>query len=288
MAWSLYRWVWQVEAPLHIGMAPAGMLNRTRLYVPSRALWGALTAELARLGAQGFPEYEKVGAELREKTRLGYLYPAKAVNGQWMAWLPRYAECGVGLVWKREDGRAEDRRAKGEGERKFRMRLLITRPGTAIEPESASAAEGTLREFELISPYWRGDGTLFQRVALVGYIFCKDAAPELKPIQTLWVGGDARYGLGRLERVAWKPADSFFGEPVDLQGKEPVVKTSRVLAHTYVSTGGASLVGAMERLGGWDMPKGGLTIQELTWVPGSVSKNPQDFVIQEDGLWRMR
>lgn len=281
MAWSLYRWVWQVEAPLHIGTVPAGMLNRTRLYVPAQTFWGALTAELARLRAQGFPIYEEVGTELREKTRLSYLYPAEVVNGQWMAWLPRYKE-GEGLVWEREDGGDQEK-----GDRKFRKRLLVTRAGTAIEPESDSAAEDTLRELELISPFWLSDGTLFKRVALVGYIFCNNAMSDLKSIETLWVGGDIRYGLGRLRRVAWEPAENFFGEPVDLGGEGPVVKTSRVLAHVSVSTGSASLVGAMERLGGWDTRTGSLVIQGLTWAPGSVSKNTIDFVIQGNGLWRV-
>ena len=282
MSWSLYRWVWRLESPVHIGAAPAGMLNRTRLYVPARTLWGALTAELARAKATNFPDYQQIGEKLQRETRLSYLYPAEEIDGKWQVWLPLYQE-DAGLVWEHGDG-------KVEVERQFRIRLLITRPGTAIEPESDTAAEGTLREFELISPYWRGDGTSPQPVALVGYIFCKDAAlvQELKPIQTLWVGGDIRYGLGRLDRVVWGQADRFFGEPVDLQGEAPVVKSFRVLAHTLPSSDSARLVGAMERLGGWDMPTGGMKIQELTWAPGSVSKNLQDFVIQEDGLWHMR
>ncbi len=262
MAWSLYRWVWQVKSPLHIGMAPAGMLNRTRLYVPARTLWGALTAELARFGRPGFPEYKQVGDKLRKETRLSYLYPAEAVDGKWMAWFPQYQE-ETGLVWKREGGRTEE-------ERKFRMRLLITRPGTAIEPESDTAAEGTLREFELISPYWRSGEISPQPVALVGYIFVKDASLWKRPgsIRVLWLGGDTRYGLGQLERLTWEPADRFFGEETDLQGGDPVVTTSRVLAHTRPGSGEAPLVGSMERLGGWDMPTDGLKIQELTWALG--------------------
>lgn len=281
MAWLLYRWVWLVESPLHIGVVPAGMLNRTRLYVPASALWGALTAELARLRSQGFPDYERVGTELCEKTRLGYLFPAEKIDGQWRAWLPHYEERS-GLVWQREDGKTEE-------EQGFRRRLLITRPGTAIEPESDAAAEGTLREFELISTYWRSGGMSLQPVALVGYIFCVDTTlvQELEQIQFLWIGGDTRYGLGRLERVAWSKDEYFFGEPVDLQGVDPVVKSSCVLAHTHPCADNTPLVGAMELFGGWSGLTGKLTDRKLTWVPGSVSKNLQDFTIQEDGLWWM-
>lgn len=282
MVWSLYCLVWQVEAPLHIGVVPAGMLNRTRLYVPARTLWGALTAELARTKAVSFPEYQQIGEKLQRETRLSYLYPAEEIGGKWQVWLPRY-QGDAGLVWEREDGRVEV-------EWRFRMRLLNARPGTAIEPESDTAAEGTLREFEVISPYWRDEDSVPRPVALVGYIFCRDGEllQELEKVRVLWVGGDSRYGLGRLKQVTCQPADQFFKEAVDLQGDQPMVKTARVLAHTISSSGRARLVGAVERLGGWDMRTEDLVVQELTWVPGSVSKEPQDFEIQENGLWRMR
>ncbi|MDR5696080.1 MAG: hypothetical protein QN121_12545 [Armatimonadota bacterium] len=258
------------------------MLNRTRLYVPARTLWGALTAELARAKVTNFPDYQQIGEKLQREARLSYLYPAEEIDGKWQVWLPLYQE-DTGLVWEREDG-------KVEVERRFRMRLLITRPGTAIEPESDTAAEGTLREFELISPYWWDDRVSPRPVALVGYIFYKDAAllQELEPIQTLWVGGDIRYGLGRLDRVAWESADSFFGEKVDLRGEEPEIQTSRVLAHTRPPGGSTSLVGAMECLGGWDMPTGGMKTQDLTWAPGSRSKGACNFVVQKEGLWVMQ
>lgn len=49
MTWALHYWSWQLDGPLYVGAPPAGSLNRARLYVPARALWGAVTAELARL-----------------------------------------------------------------------------------------------------------------------------------------------------------------------------------------------------------------------------------------------
>jgi hypothetical protein len=68
VSWALFRWVWQLEGPLHVGMPPAGSINRTRLYVPARALWGALTAELARgeTSPGKDPEYQAFGAGLSE------------------------------------------------------------------------------------------------------------------------------------------------------------------------------------------------------------------------------
>ncbi|MHA2645363.1 MAG: hypothetical protein V2G47_02685 [bacterium JZ-2024 1] len=282
MAWELYRWVWRLESPLHIGVPPAGALNRTRLYVPARALWGALTAELARRqGPNQFPDYDSIGRSLQTNTRLSYLFPAEQVKGEWRAWLPYYRE-GQGLVWEREIDHEilEDRL--------FRMRLLITRPGTAIEPESDTAAEGTLREFELISPYWRDNGGAFKSVAMVGYLFCQDPnlRAEIDRIHELFVGGDTRYGLGRLIRIACDPVSQFFdGGRVNLQASSPVVTTERLLAHAIINSN-LSPLGGMECLAGWDMIQGRLKEGELVWVPGSRFLNGMlQFQLKDDGLW---
>ncbi|HXF06379.1 MAG TPA: hypothetical protein VNM72_13325 [Blastocatellia bacterium] len=283
MSWQLYRWVWQVESPLHIGAPPAGALNRTRLYVPARALWGAITAEIARCRSQNqFPDYEPIGRHIQSNVRLSYLFPAEQVNSQWRAWVPRYRD-GQGLVWERE----EDHQAMED--RRFRMRLLITRPGTAIAPESDTAAEGTLREFELINSYWREESEWFKPVAMVGYLFCKDAAlcAEICQVEELFVGGDTRYGLGHLTRIACELVSQFFdGIQVDLQADPPTVTTTRVLAHASIR-GGQRPVGAMECLGGWDLVQGGLRRAELVWAPGSCFDQNQFFKLQEDGLWQM-
>ncbi|WP_322798928.1 hypothetical protein [Thermoflexus sp.] len=280
MTWELYRWAWRLESPLHIGAPPAGALNRTRLYVPARTLWGALTAEIARRHSAGFPEYQAVGAQLQREARLSYLFPAELVGGRWRAWLPRYAE-GEGLVWQREEDSCslEDRA--------FRARLLFSRPGTAIAPESDTAEEGTLREFDLLNPYWKDDNQALRPVAMVGYFFCRDERiiRLVEEVQELFVGGDTRYGLGRLRRVAWDPASAFFnGDPVDLRGDSPETRTSRALAHVEAA-GSPEMRGALECIGGWDIAAG-LISPTLAWAPGSVTTAPQSFRIQEDGRWR--
>lgn len=285
MAWELYRWVWRLESPLHIGAPPAGALNRTRLYVPARALWGALTAEIARRRNQNqFPDYQSVGRSILLKTRLSYLFPAEQVNGKWKAWLPRYEE-GRGLVWEREGGR------EIRENRPFRMHLLITRPGTAIEPESDTASEGSLREFELISPYWRNAGSALKPVAMVGYLFCHDAnlCQEICDIQNLFVGGDARYGLGNVQRIACEQANNVFGAGVGLDGDEPRVEAKCALAHVEISRDACKeLLGQMEALARWDC--GTLTpLSNLLWTPGSVSvvERSKKFRVTSEGYWRL-
>jgi hypothetical protein len=287
MSWSLYRWVWRLEAPLAIGLPPSGSLNRCRLYVPARNLWGALTAELAQRQATGFPVYVKVGADVRKDLRLTYLFPAEETARGWRAWLPWY-EGGRGLVWQREDDANGEKR---RSDRELRQCLLLARPGTAIDHASATAAEGTLRETECISLHWRDPATdEAKSVALVGYVFVREGAGldrALQTIDVLFIGGDTRYGLGRVRRVAWDSASEVFGSSADLQGPDPCVTAERVLAHATVPDGRATLRGDLEALAWWDY--GQLRVlpgAPVYWRPGSMmEETPRRWSIQGSGLW---
>lgn len=292
MTWSLFRWVWQLEGPLHIGMPPAGSLNRTRLYVPARALWGALTAELARREAQvgESPQYQAVGENLQKDYRFTYLYPAEKVGGSWCAWLPTYRDA-LGLAWARED-QAESVVV----DRRLRRRLLSTRPGTSIDASTDAADDGSLRETEVLEAHWRYEhGGNGGPVALVGYAFTRTAKANdkypaerrrLNDVDTLFVGGDTRYGLGRLRRAAFDlvKQGGAFGGAVTLDAEAPQVVLSTAWAHTY---GQASLSGALELLGGWD--RGSIRSFDQAaplWQPGSRATNPIRWSIEMDGLWR--
>src|SRR5690606_14852481 len=209
MSWTVLQWVWRLEAPLFIGMPPAGTLNRCRLYIPARAMHGAVTAELARRNGNEksiFPDYGKFGKEVGENCRFTYLFPAEKQDGQFLAWLPQYmtARCEkdqekdgrkVGLFWRCCPSEGK----KCLSDRDFRRRLLDCRPGTAIAPESDAAFEGTLRETECISPWWRDPNCREEpkAVLFLGYIFLRNDAfrKQLDNIDTLFVGGDTRYGL---------------------------------------------------------------------------------------------
>lgn len=282
MSWKMYRWVWQIASPLHVGMPPVGALNRTRLYTPARAVWGALTAELARKRSANFPAYRNVGQRLRQHCRFSYLFPAQPVSGHWRAWLPRYEE-GNGLIWRRED---RQNTADGVPDRVFRSWLLTTQPGTAIDPESDTAAEGTLREYEVISPRSRwGEKGEPRPVALVGYVFFSNSAPkDILDVNELFVGGDTCYGLGRIRKVTCSEARDFFGMSVRLEQDGPMVESKHVLAHALPYRN-ADFCGALEQLVMWDY--GRLIAGNLTWAPGcQVRGDRTSWCIREDGLWQ--
>jgi len=286
VSWSLFRWTWLLEAPLYVGTSPAGSLNRCRLYLTARAFWGAVTADLAQRQAGAFPEYESLGRILQERARFTYFYPAEPDGKSWRVWLPRF-ETSKGLVWRREDNTAN---RKDIDERTMRMRLLGTRPSTAIDPSSDTAAEGSLRETECMNTCWRErDGNSGGAVALSGYVFLRQDAPGLDAVQNIAAGGDTRYGLGRLRRIEWTPVSDVFRCVTRLADTEPSVESKFLLAHAQGETVPAGLRGQREALAGWDYGKPGVQrIAGSLWAPGSMVDTVLPWTISPTGLWQAK
>lgn len=290
MTWSLFRWVWQLDGPLYVGMPPAGSLNRTRLYVPARALWGALTAEIARVEAEsGIPEYRTVGDQLRKECRFTYLFPAEKENGRWNAWLPSYRD-GLGLAWRRENCNKPP-----IPDRAFRRRMLFTRPGTSINASTDSTEDGSLRETECIQTHWRDDqGKDAGKLALVGYMFLRAEPKKVKQspkyrrlvrINTLFVGGDTRYGLGRLTRVNLEVVKSatIYDMTAKLEARSPMLVGNTVLAHAKADL---EMVGALELVGGWEVGRIlSLDQADSHWQPGSRCQSSATWEIDSNGVW---
>lgn len=304
MSCGLFRWIWLLKSPLHIGASPAGALNRTRLYVPAPTLLGALIAQLARhrVREKDLPDYRAYEKFFKEETRLSYLFPAEKPQGSsWQAWLPRYwqreSRCHqqekvelskqreeAGLIWQREeDGNCLQ-------DRHFRMRLLISQQSTAIDPETDTAAEGSLREWELISAWWKDPEGERRRVAMVGYILCRnqekcrEILSTLKEIKTIFVGGETRYGFGWMTLEDYEPTSDLFGFQVSWEGIPLIRGVDRLLAHTYFAPESIPR-GAKECFRWWDAR--GVRPGLLAWVPGSTLTEARNVIIRSNGLWKV-
>jgi hypothetical protein len=286
MTWTVFQCVWRLEAPLFVGMPPAGALNRCRLYVPARVLWGAVIAEISRSrNGEGFPDYGKLGWEIALNCRFTYLFPAKKRGNKFLAWMPKF-ESKRGLLWHCDDeGSLSDR--------VFRRRLLNSRLGTAITPESDSASEGTLRETECINPLWRDLNCQDKSCAvlLLGYVFLRNNGfrKQLDNIDVLFVGGDTRYGLGKIRRVEWHEVSgdlSVFGKQVYLDGEHPGIKSNTIWGHALEDDRLPiqGMLGAKELLGGWG--QGGPWRGVPTWAPGSFQEKPAIWLVDTYGYWK--
>ena len=274
MTWNLYRWVWRLEAPIHVGLLPSGSLDRCRPYVPDRNLWAALSAEIARQRMGEAPEnldlYKKIGKEIGCDCRFSYLYPSEQFDGKWRAWLP-FFEKGKGLCWKKEISTEPIIL-----DRTFRGRLLDARTSTAIDPGTDSAAEGLLHDTEVVNTSWRAsDEGKTGPVAMTGYLFCKDQSiyRDLSRVVQIHVGGDIRYGLGKMVRVEIEKTDKFFGYDTQLNQENPQVYSRAILCHKKACSESDSIYGSLECLVGWDAGIPKHMFDTEFWVPGSRHAN---------------
>lgn len=292
MSWKVYQWVWRLNGPLYIGIPPAGALNRCRLYVPARAIWGAVTAEISRSkNEDSFPAYAKIGEDIKENYRFTYMYPAMKLNETYNPWLPKYID-KEGLVWFHKE------KKKPDSDRQFRKQILHTRPGTAINPELDSAQEGTLRETECMNPWYKESSNPQNEnkpIYLLGYIFIKnpDKIQKVEAIKTMFLGGDTRYGFGKIERVMWKETNQpVFDKRVFLENEDPIIESDILLGHTNFDSAEQNewFKGRKEQLAGWDRVDSnklfGLETGTLLWAPGTYLQKESKFVIGEYGIWK--
>jgi len=283
MSWKIHRIVFRLRSLLHIGCGRVGNLQRTRLYVPGRVLWGALTMRLTRDAANGTgpaadsQDYKRVGDEVHRCLGYTYFYPAARTGKTYQ------------IAWPWAD------------EREFSRRFLSSYCGTALDYPQQSAATGMLREVEFISPTTLDTG---EPVFLAGYVFERDGCPLAwkDACKRLQIGGERGYGWGDLElmeAVEQIDEDLFDGKAkFKGAGERPVIslsanKMSRsLLAHTSVENLSASgklepLVGREWRSYNKHARHAGQHVEfsGVYFVPGSTVNRALDFAIREFGLW---
>ncbi|MBD3340186.1 MAG: hypothetical protein GF353_13825 [Candidatus Lokiarchaeota archaeon] len=206
MNWHVYPIIFQIKSQLLIGWRKIGNLNQTRLYVPGKVVWAALTARLARNGFKELENepvenpYQRTGSWLKKNARFTYLFPAlkNEVNA---TLYPKSTKTGM-VFGKDEIPKSE-----------IQYLLLDSYASTALDYSFRSSEEGSLHETEYIRPRSRPlKGTSLQGklndpafdelgapVHLVGYLILKDEISEQIKItlNQLQFGGERRYGWGR-------------------------------------------------------------------------------------------
>ncbi len=282
MGWKAFSLALRPRAPLHIGAGTEGNLQRTRPYVTGRALWGALTARLARDWPDLRGDYAEAGRRVHAELAFSYLYPTCGEEGPIWPW-----------------GTTADA---------FRWRFLGSLASTAIDPSGGGAHEGSLHEVEHIAPVSR-DG---RAIILRGYLFAAEGTelPWQAVLPRLQLGGERGYGWGRVEVAGLEevgPEHILFGMYDADPGTWPPVLTARdcgeggtwLLAHALavdVQESGAlrracnGLSGPVEPLVGRETEVASgfgarLSAVRIAWVPGTRVVAGRRFRIGPCGVW---
>lgn len=264
MAWTMYLVTFRLLSPLHVGWFKQGNLQRTRPYLSGKALWGALTARLTRMGKG---DYKEIGKQVNEWLAFSYFYPS--------------TEVGHVSLWPWE-GQANE----------FTWRYLSSYASTALNYTQNSAEEGSLHETEYISPYTR-EG---EPVYLVGYIFEKEGCllEWQEALKRLQLGGERTYGWGRVQLIGepQKPDAFWPGWGVNLSEGRPTLDSEEVAslyAHLRYSDAADPVQGTLEPLVGRETHVADehgqqIKFHGLTWAPGSRCKGAMTVQIGEFGI----
>jgi len=286
MAWQCFRLICELLSPLHIGYHKVGNVQRTRYYIPARNLWAAVTQRLVRSGfgsdvlSTQADDYTAVGDWVNEHIAFTYFF----LHEDDTLLYPCYTENGLCYGGLRQH--------------KFERRYLAAHVTTGLDPTTTSAEAASLHEVEFIAPV-NQDGA---RTRIGGWVFLRDAALEKLGGEAKWhswlrdlqVGGERRYGFGRL-RLAGAPKAVYRldGYDVELKAVRPRIAAENgkpFWAHTLSENTKAR--GLIEPLVGRETRAGASFGQRLTraricWTPGSISEASQQFVIAGDGIWEL-
>ncbi len=297
MSWHLYLLTFRLRSPLHVGFHKVMHLSRTRAYVPAKPLWGALTARLTR--ERELLDYVEVGNFLKEIMRFGYFYIFDGEN----LYMPKYTDEGLkfGNLLKFE----------------FEKKFISSMASASIEPYSLTAEEGMLHQVEFINPHVINDEGKITPVFLRGLIWISEKGKfsvELSEddffiegvkfsdlANTLQIGGEKKYGFGRLKleelvKVGDRNLNQlrFEGEWREEEGELVLKmrKDSCVWSHVRCNTN-LKMKGEIEPVVGRDWGKRGpgreVKNHGLCWLPGSVLLEDSDFRITGDsGLWELK
>lgn len=301
MSWNAYRLVYKALSPVHIGHHKLGFIQRTRYYVTGRNLWGAITASLARSRPSAkIEDYQSFGTKVMNRDVFAsYFFSAVEPD---KPLLPSY-----------KDGELKYGNMQADV---FERNFISSFVQTAIAPSSNTAEDESLHETEFISNFVK-DGEQVNPVYFVGYLFIKDDAAldnngkkeaigwdsggiRIKEsIKEIFVGGERKYGFGRLVLDKDKKVDTsekIFDHDCDLSGESVVLKLkpgAAIPGHLKVAAG-LSLRGDIEPLVGreWGPAKENkghgagqhVSNAEVCWVPGSIAENDMTLNVASCGI----
>jgi hypothetical protein len=281
MNWQCFRITFELLSPLHIGFHKVGSVQRTRHYIPARNLLAASAETFVRTGLFRC-SYQDALRWVQEHFAFSYFFVTEAQE-----LIPGYTEEGLKYGGVEKDS--------------FERRYISAHVTTAIEASAGSAEDGSLHEVEFISPHTLDDTQNPTRTRMSGYIFVRDDAwktvgneKTLKSRLTdLQVGGERRYGFGRLRPADWTRSSSICGSHLTLDASRPQIQMAEgcsFLAH--VPANGVQARGMIEPLVGRETKTDSRTYGRtlirsgVCWVPGSICEETGMFEFSAEGIWK--
>ena len=177
MKW--YKLAFKQIQPIHIGAGSYGVVNETRIFIPGWTMWGALTK------AYNLQKGNKLSENQDLFKNISCFYPCFNEDGENILF-PKFKDGEFCLGDYSED--------------EFRAKFVDTFISTAINPLANTALDESLHELNIILPAAKADFCEKEeekQLFWVGIIGLSEKIEDKLP-KEIYIGGDARYGLGKL------------------------------------------------------------------------------------------
>lgn len=304
MAWNIYHVAFESKSPIHIGYREIGNVVKTRYYIPGRTVWGAVTAKLARAlqsGGSSTPDYTKVGDYVERHLRFSYFFPATKPDLQSkFAFRPEFSRKGeyYGSLSRNE----------------FERRYLNSWASTAISPKNFAHEDGSLHETENLSAR-ASNAEPAAKLYFTGYAYFNDSRKTcsgdnrtqddnyiLQLMNELFIGGERRYGFGRVVRFKSDQAQ-YLGnlngadpEPWEIGTSSPFLAAHLIYRDELKDKVRGPLEPFLGRVwksqngrtaGGPEGAGHNFSDVNICWVPGSEIINGSiSIIVNSMGMWK--
>lgn len=195
MTWHAWKLTYRAMSPILIGDQLFGSIQRTRLYIPSWTLWGAITARLTRawFSSATANEYDQIGKFVANNILTSYAGIRIGENDEGA--LPNFnGKWKMGIISQPE----------------FERAYLSSIGHTAVAPGTMTSEPGALHETEALMPFDHSGKPVFWQFSL--YIrqpwdssgqdlLQKTMADVMTVVENLVVGAERGYGFGHLKIV---------------------------------------------------------------------------------------
>ncbi len=180
-----YKLIYKQIQPIHIGIGSYGVINETRIFIPGWTMWGALTKAYNLNNGKELSENHDIFENI------SCFYPCFDENGNDILF-PEIKEGKLYLGNYSED--------------EFRAKFVDTFVSTSIDIFTNTALQESLHEINVILPGAKNDFLEIEKekqIYWVGVIkLDKKFVPNIP--KTIYIGGDVRYGFGKMEFIEKK------------------------------------------------------------------------------------
>lgn len=313
MSWNAYFLKYRLASPIHIGDLALGNVQKTKLYIPGKTLWGAATAVLtySLFKSPSSKDYQAVGEYVRQAVRFGYFF----IEDDRDRYVPIWSS--IGLRYGSELKLTQE---------EMEFHFLHSEASTAIIKNQFAADPSTLHETEYIWPQNRNGDNGIKSIYFSGYAYlCLQKSDILNfptdiallsRLKTLFIGANRRMGNGKLmlqnslESIDPEIIDQDHPKPGKLdclfyeenengfliskeEKKDKMIAAANIIFEnnsSHVINGMVKPLVEREWLPAMNEKSGaGQKVSDavIAWEPGSVIKSDQNIAVGDFGRWQI-